>query len=156
MINKRYILHIKTGSSLVEVMIAMVILGFGLLGIMGSLTIGDDGLSYGNKLLTAIGMTQEKIEYKKGLSFNDLLNDDLDRDGLIDATMVDDGRHGDKIAGDGIYTYQDYVEGIKRRWMIQDNGSGMVTIRVVSSWINRRGKEKSFELITMRTDGVVH
>lgn len=145
----------KGGFSLVEVMVSMVILAFGILGIIGMFSIADNALYTSNHMTMALRLAQEKLESKKGASFELLILDDMDGDGLMETKMADDATGGDDVAGDGIYTGSDIASGVSRRWTIGFNSpqEEIARIEVVTSWIDKNGAEHSITLSTIKADG---
>ena len=56
----------KNGFTLIEVMIALTIFTIGILGISGMLLIGENGISTGNKSLSAVLRSKAQMEQLKG------------------------------------------------------------------------------------------
>ncbi|MBI5745632.1 MAG: prepilin-type N-terminal cleavage/methylation domain-containing protein [Nitrospirae bacterium] len=145
------ILRDKNGFSLVEVMISLVILAFGILGTIGMFSASDKAIGTSYQMTRALRAAQEKLESKKGGKFESLLLDDLDGDGVLETPMTSDSTGNDKSSGDGIYAGSDTSLGILRRWTISLNG-GMARIDVASSWTDKNGIGRSLALSTIKTD----
>jgi prepilin-type N-terminal cleavage/methylation domain-containing protein len=116
----------EEGFSLLEVMIAMVILAVSILGVMGMFQWGDYGLRQGAKGARAIRMAEARIEAKRTCPWESLLADDLDFDGRADIVMVDNGTEADMQGGDGIYTGHAERDGIHLIWSVQPDRSGSI------------------------------
>jgi prepilin-type N-terminal cleavage/methylation domain-containing protein len=114
----------QAGFSLIEVMVAMVVLAFGILGAMGAFQWSDHGLRLGTTGTRALALTESRIEAKRAAPWHALLTDDLDGDGRAEITMQDDGRFPDEQAGDGLYTATVEQEGIVLRWTVQPDRTG--------------------------------
>ena len=95
------------GFSLIEVMLAMVILAFAVVGVMGMHQWGEQGMQYGANGTRALAMAESRLEAKRTMPWEALLQDDLDADGMAEITMQDDGEGADEQEGDGIYTATD-------------------------------------------------
>lgn len=145
----------QRGFSLVEVMISLVILAFGMLGTISMFSASEKALSISNRMTMALRLAQEKLESKKAVSFESLLLDDLDGDGVLETRMVDDATAGDEVAGDGAYTGSDNSLGILRRWTVSLNTpiEGIAKIDVVTSWVDEKGIGRSVTLSTIKIDG---
>lgn len=145
----------QRGFSLVEVMISLVILAFGMLGTISMFSASEKALSTSSRMTMALRLAQEKLESKKAVSFESLLLDDMDGDGILETRMVDDSTAGDEVAGDGIYTGSDISLGIVRRWTVSLNTpiAGIAKIDVVTSWVEDKGIKRSVTLSTIKIDG---
>jgi len=113
-----------TGFSLVEVMIAMVILAFSILGVTVMFQWGDYGLQHGSLRTRALAMAEARVEAKRAGSWDTMLADDLDFDGTADVHMIDDGAGDDEKAADGIYTGSAERDGIRLVWTVEMLPSG--------------------------------
>ncbi len=112
------------GFSLVEVMTAMVISGIVLLGAHGALELSSRYVFQGHMSTRALALAQARIEAKRSVRWQDLLNDDLDHDGIPEVTMKDDGAGHDKLAGDGVYTAEYEHDRITIIWTLAPEPSG--------------------------------
>jgi type II secretory pathway pseudopilin PulG len=146
------------GFGLIEVMFAMVILAFAVLGVMGTFQWADHGVQYGQKATRALALAQSRLEAKRTGSWNRLLFDDLDADGIQDIAMRDDGHDPDAVSGDCIYTASAEITGIKLIWTLQTEprGSlveaGAVVIQVRASFPVGREGRRQFELGMLRAN----
>src|SRR5574341_1306162 len=109
----------QRGFSLIEVMLAMVILAFAILGVMGMFQWADHGLRQGDRATRALAMAESRLEAKRTIPWKALLTDDLDADGAPEVTMHDDGKDPDTVAGDGIYSAGLETDGIRLVWTVQ-------------------------------------
>lgn len=114
----------QAGFSLIEVMMAMVVLAFGILGVMSAFQWSDFGLRQGAMGTRALALVESRLEAKRATPWEALLTDDLDGDGQTEITMHDDGQLSDAQAGDGIYTATIERDGIFLRWTVQPDRAG--------------------------------
>jgi prepilin-type N-terminal cleavage/methylation domain-containing protein len=114
----------QAGFSLVEVMIAMVILAFAILGVMGSFRWAEHGLRQGATGMRALALAESRLEAKRAAPWTALLTDDVDGDGQPEITMRDDGQPPDAQADDGLYTAEAERDGIVLRWTVQPDRPG--------------------------------
>jgi prepilin-type N-terminal cleavage/methylation domain-containing protein len=145
------------GFSLIEVMIAMVILAFSVLGVTSMFQWSNEGLTDGAKGTQALAMVQGRVEVKRSGPWEVLLMDDLDADGVTELRMRDDGMQGDGVAGDGIYSGLSEQDGIRLVWTIQPMQSGplesaeMVLIKALATY-RIGGRSRSMETGTLRVN----
>jgi len=129
-----------TGFSLVEVMIAMVILAFSILGVTAMFQWGEYGLQQGSQRTRALAMAEARVEAKRAGPWDAMLADDLDFDGIAEVRMTDDGAGDDEKAADGIYTGSAEREGIRLVWTIETlpsgpvSGAGLAVIKTHASY----------------------
>lgn len=116
----------QAGFSLIEVMMAMVVLAFGILGVMSAFQWSDGGLRQGATGTRALALAESRLEAKRAAPWEALLADDVDGDGRAEIAMRDDGRPPDRQAGDGLYTAETAQAGIVIRWTVQADGAGPV------------------------------
>jgi prepilin-type N-terminal cleavage/methylation domain-containing protein len=116
--------HRQAGFSLIEVMMAMVVLAFGILGVMAAFQWSDYGLRQGEMGTRALAQVESRLEAKRAAPWNALLMDDLDGDGRMEIIMRDDGHPPDTQAGDGLYTAMIERDGIFLRWTVQPDRPG--------------------------------
>lgn len=130
----------EDGFSLIEVMVSMVILAFTVLGVTSMFQWSNEGLQDGGKGTQALAMAEARVEVKRLASWEALLMDDLDGDGMAERGMHDDGRQGDAVGGDGIYSDLLEKDGIRLVWTVQPvhNGpletAGMVMITAQATY----------------------
>jgi prepilin-type N-terminal cleavage/methylation domain-containing protein len=148
----------EAGFSLIEVMVAMVITAFGLLGAMALFQIGDHGLRDGGQGLRALALAQSRLEAKRIAPWNLLLQDDVNADGVVDVTMRDDGTQGDLRAGDGTYTGTMEQAGILLIWTVRTDRagsldrSGAVLVEAKATYMLPSGRKRTVSLATMRAN----
>lgn len=114
----------QAGFSLIEVMMAMVVLAFGILGVMSAFQWSDYGLRQGAIGTRALALAESRLEAKRAAPWHALLADDLDGDGREDVFMHDDGQWPDRRAGDGLYTAMIERDGIVVEWTVQPDRAG--------------------------------
>jgi prepilin-type N-terminal cleavage/methylation domain-containing protein len=112
------------GFGLIEVMFAMVILAFAILGVLGTFHWSEHGLRAGALGSRAQTLAQSRVESKRVGSWEQLLLDDLDGDGLSEISMRDDGQPPDVHAGDGLYTASARQSGIHLLWTVRPQPAG--------------------------------
>jgi len=146
------------GFSLIEVMAAMMIVGFALVGTMGAMQLSTQYVREGGLSGKALEMVQARLEVKRSVLWSALLEDDLDLDGIPDTIMRDDGQGPDSAANDGIYTAVQERDGVTVMWTIQSddrgpiNSAGGVTITAMASYPDRRGQNKEVRMATIRAN----
>lgn len=146
------------GFSLVEVMVAMVIAGVALMGTLSAVEISSRHIRQGGLSGKAVELAQSRLEAKRSVRWESLLEDDLDHDGIPETIMADDGQHSDITAGDGIYTAMYEREGVTVVWMIETNHPGplsstaMVMIQASGSYVGPNGQKKEVKVATIRAN----
>lgn len=146
------------GFSLVEVMVAMVITGIALMGAMAAVEVSAKHVWFGGFSNKAVEMAQARIEVKRSVRWQMLLEDDLDHDGISETSMRDDGQGLDVSAGDGIYTAMYEQGGVTVTWMVQPDPPGplesaaMVTITARASYSGEQGQKKEVQVATIRAN----
>lgn len=146
------------GFSLVEVMVAIMISGIALIGTLGAVEISSRYAQLGVLSTKALELAQGRLEVKRSVQWQSLLEDDLDHDGIPETFMADNGEDSDRTAGDGIYTAMYERDGVRVVWTIEGDGpgpisaAGLVTIRAVASYPGLGGQQKDVQLATLRTN----
>jgi prepilin-type N-terminal cleavage/methylation domain-containing protein len=146
------------GISLVEVMVAMMISGIALMGTLGAVEISSRYAQQGVVTSQALEFAQGRVEAKRSVRWPLLLEDDLDRDGVAETHMVDDGTGADVAPGDGIYTAMYERDGITLVWTIETDhpgplsATGVVRIRAVASYLGRNKEKREVQMATMRAN----
>lgn len=146
------------GFSLIEVMVAMVITGIALMGAMAAVELSIKHVRLGGLSNKAVDMAQARVEVKRSVRWQALLEDDLDHDGVSETFMRDDGQGLDIQAGDGTYTAMYEQAGVTVMWMVQSNHPGpldlapMVTITATASYSNEQGQKKDVQVATIRAN----
>jgi prepilin-type N-terminal cleavage/methylation domain-containing protein len=145
------------GFSLIEVMVAMVISGIALMGTLGAMEISSKHVHQGSLSSRALELAQARLEVKRSIRWQALLEDDLDHDGVPEVTMKDDGQGGDAMAGDGIYTAMQEREGVTVVWTVETDRPGplsivgMVAIRATATYLGPGG-QKEVRVATLRAN----
>lgn len=146
------------GFSLVEVMVAMMISGVALMGALSAVEVSSRHVQQGDLSSKAIEFAQARLEAKRSVRWQSLLEDDLDHDGTPDTRMTDNGEGPDIIAGDGIYTAMCERNGVTVVWMIETEGPGplrsaaMVRIRAIASYSGLNGRKREVQVVTIRAN----
>lgn len=105
----------------------MVILSIALLAITGMFITGVDGVSFGDRITSAVTLAQEKMEELMGLDYSD-------------PTFWDGG--------------SEEIGTITRIWEVKrdDPFPGMATIRVSVSWRDKSNRPRNIALVTMKAN----
>jgi type IV pilus assembly protein PilV len=124
----------QEGFTLIEVLISMAVLSFGMLAVASMQTVAIRVNSFANRLTEGTTLVQDKIEELMGLPFNDANLNDPTPVGTCQA-------YTDPLSAKG------YIVG----WCVDINAAGTSkTVNVTASWDNM-GKAKSFSLSFVRT-----
>lgn len=149
----------QEGMTLIEVIVAMAIAGIALLGVIGAVQVSSGSIRESGLLTKALESAQSRLESKRSVRWESLLEDDVDGDGIPDTLMKDDGQGGDVAADDGIYTAMLERDGVTLVWTIEAAGrrplhsAGIVAIKAVSSYIGRDGRNE-VQVATLRANPV--
>lgn len=147
------------GMTLIEVMVAMVISGVALIGAMEAVQVSSGYIREGVLITKALELAQSRLEFKRSVRWQLLLEDDVDGDGIPETLMNDDGQGGDVAAGDGIYTAMLERDGVTVVWTVEADSRkplsavGIVAIQAVSSYVGRAGR-KEVRVATLRANPV--
>lgn len=155
-----YIFHCPTeeGFSLIEVMVAMVVLAFALLGAMALAQWAVLGAREGTMGTRALALAESRLEAKRTVPWTALLADDLDGDGRAEVSLHDDGVAPDREGGDGIYSAAAQVGGVLLVWTVQMeppgplSRAGSVAIEATASFPVGHGRRKSVRVATVRAN----
>ncbi len=148
----------NNGISLVEVMVAMMISGIALMGTLGAVEISARYAQQGAVNSRALEFVQGRVEAKRSARWQLLLEDDLDRDGVAEIHMTDDGTGIDVTPGDGIYSAMYEQNGITVVWTIETDHPGplsatsMVRIRAMATYLGRNKEKREVQMATMRAN----
>jgi prepilin-type N-terminal cleavage/methylation domain-containing protein len=146
------------GFSLVEVMVAMVISGIALMGTLGAVEISSRHVQQGGLNSKALELAQARLEAKRSVRWQSLLEDDLDRNGVPETHMADDGQGSDLTAGDGVYTAMYERDGVTVMWTVEAERPGplrsaaLVMIRAVASYPGLNGHKRVVQVATIRAN----
>jgi type II secretory pathway pseudopilin PulG len=146
------------GFGLIEVIFAMVILSFAILGVMASFQWSDHGVRISVQGLQALAMAQARVEAKRAGRWSQLLQDDLDGDGKAEVMMRDDGQPPDLHARDGLYTATAEQAGIKLKWTLQAEppgsleDAGVIAIDVRAEYPVSAGQWRQVRLAALRAN----
>lgn len=145
------------GFSLVEVVVAMSISMIVVMGGMAALQVSARLTQEGVMKTRAVSLAQGRLEAKRSVRWEAMLQDDLDHDGRPDVVMADDGQGADVSAEDGVYTGQWERDGITLKWTVAMDRlgpfttAGFVTIRAAASY-SGLGGTRVVELGTVRAN----
>lgn len=148
------------GFTLIEVLMAMLVLSVGLLGAIGMFQWADRGQQYGLKGTRALAMMESRLEAKRSTPWMQLLSDDLDHDGVTDVIMRDDGQGDDITAGDGIFTASLDQDHLHLTWTVGLQGTSplamvsLATIEARAKFRTAAGQERCVTLRTLRANPV--
>lgn len=149
----------QEGMTLIEVIVAMVISGIALLGAIGAVQISSGSIRDSGLATKALELAQSRLESKRSVRWQFLLEDDIDGDGMSETLMKDDGQGGDAEAGDAIYTAMLERDGVTVVWTVEADSRrplhavGIVAIQAVSSYVGRDGR-KEVRIATLRANPV--
>lgn len=145
------------GFSLAEVLVAMSISMIVVMGGMAALQVSARIAQQGVLKSRALSLVQGRLEAKRSVRWEAMLQDDLDHDGRTDVVMADDGQGGDISAGDGAYAAQWEHDGITLKWTVALDRlgplstAGSVTIRAAASYQGLSGVQ-TVEVGTVRAN----
>jgi len=151
-------LFTTSGFSLVECMVALVVLSIGVVGAMGMFEHAERGLQRGALTTTALVLAESRLEAKRSLPWEQLLADDLDQDGTLESSMRDDGLEADVTNGDGILTASLMRSNIRLVWTIEFNrgsvpaSASLAAIEARAIFRTIGGQEKEIRLRTIRAN----
>lgn len=103
----------QNGLTLLEVLIAMFILGVGILGLCPLFILSIDGNSISKDVISASSLSKERIEIYEGmdsLPATPYKNVENDIDGIYDVTTTIIGHATDSTIPDGYYKIDVYVD----------------------------------------------
>ncbi len=146
------------GFTLVESMVALVVLSIGLVGTIGMCEWAERGLRQGALTTTALALAESQLEAKRSLPWEHLLLDDMDQNGTLESAMRDDGVQEDLMEGDGIFTGSLTRFNIRLVWTVELNrgrlpaGASLATIEACATFRTVGGQEKEVRLRTIRAN----
>lgn len=126
------------GFSLIETLVALVILAAGILAVTTMFTESRRVLQESDRYNTAAELARQKLEEKTGASYRELTTK------LQEPERIED----DVITG------EDQRDGIVRSWRIERERPepGIALIRVTTRWV-QRGTARSVTMIALKADG---
>lgn len=146
------------GFTLVESMVALVVLSIGIVGTISMCEWSQRGLQRGAMTTTALALAESCVEAKRSLPWEQLLADDLDQNGTLESIMRDDGLLDDGINGDGIFTASQTRSNIRLVWTVELNRGGqpgassLATIEARASFKTLGGQEREVRVRTIRAN----
>lgn len=119
----------QAGFSLIEAMIALLILSVSCVGVIGMFLIADRAAAHAAKYDGAAALAREVMEEKRALPFDELTGD---------------GWTGDSATGP-----------FHRRWQLRldQPAAGLATLSVEVTWQDAQGRTRRLELAMVRGDG---
>ena len=135
---ERVSLHSKRGVSLVEPMVAMVVLSFSLLGSVSMFALAQDGITGGARRLQAMALAETRLERLRAAAYHTLLTADLDGDGVVDRQTIN---------------------GISVTWTVRPDRPSLVNsqtamITVTASWSDQAGRRRMVRLGMRRANPI--
>lgn len=149
---------VSAGFTLVEVMIAVVVLSIALLGAVGTLQWTERSLTRSLKSTRALSLAEARLEAKQAGLWEYLLIDDLDHDGVSEILMSDTGVREDVAGGDGVYTADTDIDGVHLVWTVEPDrpgplrSAGTAWIEVRARYEVGQGQWKEIRLRTLRAN----
>lgn len=146
------------GFTLVESMVALVVLSIGVIGTIGMFEWAERGLQRGALTTAALALAESRVEAKRSLPWEQLLVDDLDQDGTLESSMRDDGLQDDMANGDGIFTASLTRSNIRLVWTVELNrgnqpaAASLATIEARAIFRTIGGQEKEVRVRTIRAN----
>ncbi len=146
------------GFTLVESMVALVVLSIGVIGTIAMCEWAQQGLQRGALTATALALVESRLEEKRSLPWEQLLTDDLDQDGTAESQMRDDGMQGDVTNGDGVFTGSMTRSNIRLEWTVEFNRgrqpgtASLATIEARARFRALGGQEREVRLRTIRAN----
>lgn len=108
----------NAGLTLVEVMVASTILALGIIGTISMFQWAAQGESIGLVKSKSLALLEARLEAKRAGNWDQLLMDDLDGDGMMEITMMDNGLGKDRNAGDGTFTGSWVIDDVQLVWTV--------------------------------------
>ncbi len=156
---ERVLLLSERGMSLVEPLVAMVVLSLSLLGSVSMFALAQDGITVGARTLQAMALAESRLERLRAAAYHTLLTADLDGDGVVDVWLKDSGSEGDAVADDGEHTARQTINGIIVTWTVRPDrpslaNSRTATITVTAAWFDQAGRCRMVRLGMRRANPV--
>ena len=148
----------RAGFTLVEAMVALVVLSIGVIGTIGMFEWAEHGLQRGSLITSALALAESRLEAKRSLPWEQLLVDDLDEDGTLESSMRDDGLQDDVTNSDGIFTGSLVRSNIRLVWTVELNrgslpaNASLATIEARAIFRTKGGQEKEVRIRTIRAN----
>lgn len=148
----------SAGFTLVESMVALVVLSIGIIGTIGMCEWAQRGLQRGALTTTALALAESRLEAKRSLPWDQLLSDDLDQDGTLESSMRDDGLLDDRARGDGIFTSSLTRSNIRLVWTVELNrgnqpgAASLASIEARAIFMTLGGQEREVRVRTIRAN----
>jgi prepilin-type N-terminal cleavage/methylation domain-containing protein len=141
----------KDGFSLVETMVALVVLSTVLMGALGMFMQTQTGISAAEKTLDMAALAETRMETLRHMPYQSLLAPDFDGDGEVDLVLVD--------AGGGIFRGQQNINGILLTWTVCPDlpriaNSPAVTLTVTAESVDPQGRRRAIRFGMRRANPV--
>src|SRR5437867_11760155 len=123
---------LERGMSMVEPLVAMVVLSLSLLGSVSMFALAQDGITGGARKLEAIALAESRLERLRAVPYQSLLKADLDGEGLVAGRLKDSGSEGVAVAGDGEYTARQTINGVMVTWTVSPDRPSLANSRTAT------------------------
>ena len=146
------------GFTLIESMVALVVLSIGVIGTIAMCEWAQQGLQRGALTTTALALAESRVEEKRSLPWEQLLTDELDQDGRAESVMRDDGSQEDTVNGDGIFTGSMTRSNIRLVWTVEFNRgtqpgtASLATIEARALFRTLSGHDREVRVRTIRAN----
>jgi hypothetical protein len=129
----------SSGFSVIEAMFALALLTGGCLAVIGMFVVGDRALARAVRTDEALALARGVMEWKRGLPYERLDEDDLDGDGVADGHSFDGA---------------DEVGPFHRAWRLRRDqpGPGLSVVSVGITWPDERGRLHHLAMVMARAD----
>ena len=150
---------LERGMSMVEPLVAMVVLSVSLLGSVSMLALAQDGIAGGARKLEALALAESRLERLRAVPYQSLLKADPDGDGLVVGRLKDSGREVYAVAGDGEYTARQTINGVMVTWTVRPDRPSLAhsrtaTLTVTAAWSDQGGRRHMVRLGMRRANPV--
>ena len=150
---------LERGMSMVEPLVAMVVLSFSLLGSVSMFALAQEGLTGGARTLEAVVLAETRLERLRAAAYHTLLTGSLHRDGVVEGRLQDSGNEEDAVAGAGEYSGRQSLNGINVTWTVRPDrptlaSSRTTTITVTAAWSDQGGRRHMVRLGMRRANPV--
>ena len=132
----------EEGFSLVEAMVAVVLLSTVLMGVLAMFMQIQTGVSAAEHTLDMAALAETRMETLRHMPYHSLLAPDFDGDGEADVLLVDDGG--------GVFRGRQIINGILLTWTICPDlpllaNSPAVTVKVTAERVDPRGLRRAIQ-----------
>jgi len=136
----------QRGVSLVEALVALLVMAFGMLAVVGVQTTMRSNGDIAKQRSEAVRIAQEAIEQWRGYSTLATTEGQVAFADIQSAAAV---RYGPAGSGEGVVAYPTNTVYLLVRTVPEDSPPGMQTVDATVSWVDRDGQTQSVELSTV-------